>query len=48
MSELTMFPFLWFRKKQKIESKFYSSIIISGVGIRMTMYELNKMHKMSV
>ena len=48
MDELTMFPFIWFRKKGNIESKFCSLIIISGVGNQMIMYELNRVHEMSV
>ena len=48
MDELTMFPFIWFRKKGKIESKFCSLIIINEVGNQMIMYELNRVHEMSV
>ena len=48
MSGLTMFPLLWLKKNGKNWTQFMFLIIISGVGNRMNMYDVKKMHRMSV
>ena len=43
-----MFPLVLFIIRWKEEKTNFSSNIISGVGIRIVMYELDKEHRMNV
>ena len=48
MSKLTMFPLFWLKEKEKNRNQFMLIFIISRVGNRMSMYDVKKMHEISV
>ena len=48
MGWLTMFPLSWLKEKRKIWTQVMFLFIISGVGNRMNMQEVKKMHALSV
>ena len=43
-----MFALVWFKRTGKIVVQFFSTIIINGVYIQMTIYELDKVHEMGI
>ena len=43
-----MFALVWFRRRRKIVVQVCSTIITSSVDIQMVMYELDKVHGMSM
>ena len=43
-----MFALVWFRRRRKFVVQVCSTIITSSVDIQMVMYELDKVHGMSM